>query len=117
MKRWLLAFLLLVLGFAAPMRAQAQDACVHDPTIASLRECVQHAAHEGHIDNEGIARSLIAKLDAAQSALDRGQPRVAVQLLEAFVSEVRSQSGAHILPEHADHLLLHAQEVLQALGA
>jgi hypothetical protein len=37
-------------------------------------------------------------------------------LLEAFVREVRAQAGKHILQEHAQHLLLHAQMVIQALG-
>jgi hypothetical protein len=118
MKLLLIALTLVVLGLIAPVpaRAQAMDDCPHEATIQSLRACVHHAAEHGHIDNQGVTRSLLAKLDASQAAVDRGQPEVAVNLLAAFVREVRAQAGKHILQEHAEHLLLHAQAVIQALG-
>jgi FIMAH domain-containing protein len=116
MKLLLVALTLLVLGLIAPVPARAQmDQCSHDATIQSLRTCVQHAAAEGHIDNQGVTRSLLAKLDAAEAAQGRGQPEVALNLLEAFVREVRAQSGKHILQEHAEHLLMHAQMVIRSL--
>ena len=111
---------LIVLGLAAPVaaRAQAMDDCPHapTPTIASLRMCIQHAAEHGHIGNRGIARSLLAKLDAAQAAFDRNQTAVAVKKLEAFVHELDAQTGKHIIAEHATHLRMHAQDVIAALG-
>jgi FIMAH domain-containing protein len=107
---------LIVLGLIAPIPAHAQiDHCSHDATIQSLRTCVLHAVAEGHIDNRGITSSLLAKLDAAQAALDRDHTEVAVNLLDAFVREVRAQSGKHIAQEHAEHLLMHAQLVIQLL--
>ena len=117
MKQWFVALMLLALGLAAPIPAQAQsmEACSHDPTISSLRDCVQHAAQVGHIDNSGVAYSLIIKLGTAQLALERGQSGAAINLLEAFVSQVRAQAGKHIHQEHANHMLMHAQEVIQAL--
>lgn len=107
-----------LLAFIAPGAALAQnhDACSHDPTIASLKTCVEHAANAGHIDNAGIAKSLLAKLDAAQKALDRGQPSVAVNNLNAFVQAVEAQSGKHIEASHAGHLITHAQNVITALN-
>jgi len=118
MRLLLIALTLLVLGLIAPIpaRAQAMDECPHEATIQSLRTCVQHAAEHGHINNQGVTRSLLAKLKAAQAAQDRGQSEVAVNLLEAFVREVRAQANKHILQEHAEHLLMHAQAVIQALG-
>ena len=109
---------LVVVGLVVPVPVQAQsmDDCPHAPTIQSLRACVQHAAEHGHIDNQGITRSLLAKLDAAQAALDRGQTAVAVSTLEAFVRELDAQAGRHIVAEHAAHLRMHAQEVIAALG-
>ena len=109
---------LVVFGLIAPAPARAQtvDDCAHNATIQSLRTCVQHAAEHGHIDNQGVTRSLLAKLNAAQTAQGRSQNAVAVDILEAFVREVRAQSGTHILQEHAEHLLMHAQTVIQALG-
>jgi hypothetical protein len=96
-------------------RAQATDECGPDLTIASLVACVEHAAQLGHIDNQGVTNSLLAKLDAAQAALDRGQTSVAINTLEAFIHEVQAQAGKHIVQEHAQHLVIHAQLVIQAL--
>jgi hypothetical protein len=105
-------FSLLTPGMA---RAQTTDDCVHDPTIVSLEVCVEHAASHGFIDNQGIENSLLAKLDAAQSAYDRGQNSVAINNLQAFINEVQAQTGKHIDQLHAQHLVMHAQLVIQAL--
>ncbi len=96
-------------------RAQANAVCVHEPTISSLRACVQHAADEGFIDNQGVTNSLLAKLDAAQAALDRGRTGAAINLLNAFIHEVQAQAGKHIKQEHAQDLVMHAHLVIQAL--
>jgi hypothetical protein len=118
MRFLLVTLALIALGLAAPVpaRAQEMDDCPHAPTIASLRTCVQHAADHGHIDNQGITRSLLAKLDAAQAALDREQAAVAIKGLEAFVRELDAQAGKHIGAEHAAHLRMHAQDVIAALS-
>ena len=105
-------FSLLTVGTA---RAQATDDCVHAPTITSLEACVEHAAQQGIIDNQGITNSLLAKLDAAQAALDRGQTSVAINNLQAFINEVQAQAGKHIEQLHAGHLVEHAQIVIQTL--
>jgi hypothetical protein len=95
--------------------AQVTDDCPMTPTIGALRACVQHASDMGHITNKGVARSLLAELKAAQSALDRGQPRVAIVLLRTFEREVSALSGKSIEPAHAAHMVEHAQLVIQAL--
>ena len=100
---------LLALGTA---HAQTSDECVHAPTISSLRTCVQLV---GFIDNQGVTNSLLAKLDAAQAALDRSQTGTAINLLNAFIHEVQAQAGKHIEQMHAEHLVMHAQIVIQAL--
>ena len=91
--------------------------CPHpmDATVAALHDCVQHAADMGMIDNPGVAHSLLSKVEAAQAALDRGQPAVAVNKLRAFIHEVQAQAGKHIDAEHADHMVMHAQMVIDAL--
>ena len=106
-------FLSLVLPAAAA--AQAAPECPMTPTIGALSECVQRAADMGHITNRAVARGLLAELKAAQTALDRGQPRVAILLLRAFVREVKALSGRFIEPVHAAHMVEHAQLVIQAL--
>jgi hypothetical protein len=107
--------LFLLLSFAAPVTAAAQNAC--PATIAGLRECVQHGVDTGHITNRGVANSLFAKIDAAQRAANRGQPQVAIAQLQAFIHEVNAQSGKLILAEHATHMMQHAQAVIAALSS
>lgn len=112
-----LTLVALTLVAVSPALAQ-EDGCSHDEaTIESLHQCVEHASTVGHIDKAGVARSLLAKLDSAQAALDRGQTKAAINKLEAFMQEVAAQSGKHIISEHADHLLEHAQHVIDALRA
>ena len=88
----------------------------HAPTIESLRMCVEHAFQMGHIDNHGIAASLLAKLDAAQRAADRAQPWVAVNLLEAFIQEAAAQAGEYVEAGNAMHMIMHAEMVIAALS-
>ena len=122
--------LLLVLGviamlslLAAPALAAGDMTCDHSGAtmnpmhaIASLHHCVMHAVDMGHITNAGVATSLMAKLDAAQAAFDKGQTDVAINLVNAFVNEVKAQSGKFIVADHADHLVMHAQMVIKTLG-
>src|SRR6266700_2491096 len=96
--------------------AQTTDECPLTPTIASLTTCVEHAASQGLITSQGVANSLLAELNAAQAALDRGQTSVAINELQAFIHEVQAQAGKHIDPMHAQHMVMHAQLVIQALG-
>ena len=62
--------------------------------------------HAFDITNVSVANSLMAKLDAAQAAFDRGQTDVAINLLNAFINEVNAQSGKSLyqLADHAPHL-------------
>ena len=117
--RLLLAILAVVLfALVAPLPASAQemDACPHTLTIESLRICVQHSADHGHIDNPGVVQSLIAKVNAAEAALDRGQEAIAINMLKAFVRELNAQSGKHIGAEHAAHLRMHAEHIIVSLS-
>jgi hypothetical protein len=82
-------------------RAQTTEECPLTPTIASLTNCVEHAAAEGLINNQGVTNSLLAKLDAAQVAQDSGQIKTAINLLGAFIHEVQAQAGKHIDQTHA----------------
>ena len=116
MIRYAVAVLLsLTRVLPATAAAQATDDCPMTPTIAALSACVQHAVDMGHITNKGVARSLLAELKTAQTALDRGQPRVAIAVLQVFVREVKTFSGPFIEPAHAAHMVEHAQLVIQAL--
>ena len=107
---------LLAVVAVVPASATEAHTCSHDMnTIESLHHCVNHALEMGHITNAGVANALLAKLNGAQAALDRGQPAVAVNKLNAFINQVQAQSGVHIDPMHAEHMIMHAQMVVAAL--
>lgn len=117
-KRWLLISFVVALSLLAvsPALAQEDMGCAHEvATIASLRECVVHAREMGHIDSDRVAQNLLKKLDKAQAYLDRGKVEKAIDKLEDFVEQVEEQSGRHIDPMHAEHLIEHAQMVIAAL--
>lgn len=109
----------LILVLAVPALAQSHDGhtCPHqNADLASLRTCVQHAADQGFIDNAGITQSLLAKLASAESAISRGQPQAAINVLEAFIAELEAQAGRHIQAEHARHLVAHARLIIETLA-
>lgn len=111
----IIAFAIFSLVGASPAQAQASDGCPLDTTVQSLHVCVQHAADQGFIDNQSVANSLLAKLGAAQNAVNRNQPDVAANQVQAFIQEVQAQAGKHIDQMHAEHMIAHAQAVIQAL--
>lgn len=110
-------FVLVVVSLLSVTPVLASEACPHpEPTIQALHACVTDAIAMGHIDNRGVANSLLAKLDSAQAALDRGQTQVAAANLHAFIQEVKAQTGKHIAAEHAEHMVMHAQAVIDNLS-
>ena len=53
--------LLLLIGCICPaLGADMECPGGMEPTIASLRECVEHATMMGHISSSGVAMSLLA---------------------------------------------------------
>lgn len=117
-KVFLTAAIAIVLSLAVvgPAAAQEMNMCPHAATIEALASCVEHAREQGPIDNQGVTRGLLAKLDAAAAALERDQPAVAVNILAAFVNQLEAQDGQHIVAPHAGHLQMHAQMVIDALS-
>jgi cell division FtsZ-interacting protein ZapD len=59
--------------------------------------------------------SLLKKLTNAQLSLYKGQTAVAINQMEAFISEVQAQSGKHITAEAANLLIADAQWVIAHL--
>lgn len=118
MKKLLGLMIVMLLVFAAmPVFAQETHECTHEgATISDLIHCFEHAVTMGHIDNNGVANGLFAKLAAAQAAQNRGQNRVAVNVLNALTHEVEAQAGVHIDLHSSHHMLAHIQSVIVALG-
>ena len=67
--------------------------------------------------NDGQKNSLIAKLNAASDALDRGNTNAASNQLEAFLNELQADmKTGKVTPGDASNLRLAANAVLGALG-
>lgn len=109
---YFILFVFIVMSF--PVYAGNGDhTCEHHAnTIDHLQMCVSH-----HVDHNGILRALQAKLNAAQKADDRDQTHVAINNLEAFINLVEAQSGKSIAVEHANHMIQHAEAVIDALSS
>lgn len=85
-------------------------------TIGKLETKIEELGLEGEIDNQGIVKSLIAKLNTVQKLVDKGRMDGAKKMLEkAFIQQVRNLSGIHITPEAADILIKSAEYILSHL--
>ena len=115
---FVLALVMLSLVGARPALADMEMQCTEDmTTVASLQMCVQHAYDQGFIYNKGVATSLLTQLDNAQAAVDAGQTGVAISILQTFIVQVESLAGVQIDPDHAQHMVHHAEMVIEALAA
>ena len=70
-------------------------------TLDSLVASVQHYLETGAISGEGIANSLLSKLDTAMARFVEGKTVPAMNALRAFINEVQAQTGKAITPEAA----------------
>jgi hypothetical protein len=112
-----LVLVVMSLLTVTPVVASDGEECPHhEATVPSLRACVVHAAEMGHIDNQGVTNGLLSKVDAAQGVSKRGQAQVAVANLKAFIHEAKAQAGKHIDAPHAIHMVMHANEIINALS-
>ena len=92
-------------------------AFVPDPvTFESTAEDIADGLAAELIANFGIANSLLAKLEAAAAAAERGQPATAIRILKAFAREVEAQAGKRLSPEIADVLLNDAAALIDSLA-
>jgi hypothetical protein len=84
-------------------------------TVDTLLASIKRFVAEGKIDNSGIQNSLVKKLQGVQDAVKKGQIVPAINKLQAFINEVRAQSGKHITTDAANQLIADAQWVIAHL--
>jgi len=78
-------------------------------TSDSIKADVRNALASGAISNAGLANSLLAELDAAAAARSRGQCATAAEIYQAFINELKAQSGIHVNQATANQLVGEAQ--------
>ncbi len=86
-------------------------------TLATLKATILHFFLDGKIDSAGVYNSLLAKLVQADKAYVKGNYALVRNVLNAFINEVRAQSGKHIMPDAAALLIADAQWVIDHLPA
>lgn len=84
-------------------------------TIKSLMTSVNRLYDEGKIDSRGLRNSLLAHLQAAQIAQNKGKTKAATIALRAFILQVQIQKGKHITADAATLLITDARWVIAHL--
>ncbi|TMD97473.1 MAG: hypothetical protein E6I72_06130 [Chloroflexi bacterium] len=81
------------------------------PTINpdTLKAAVQSALASGAITKSGVAKNLLAELNDAQAARNRGQCKTAGNVYQQFINDVTAQAGKSIAPATASQLVSEAQ--------
>jgi hypothetical protein len=83
-------------------------------TVDSTMAALNYFYSLGDI-KDGIYNGLLAKLEAAQAALARGQYGAAANNLNAFINQILAQKGKGITEDAADLLMADAQWVISTL--
>jgi hypothetical protein len=65
--------------------------------------------------SQGTRTSLVAKVDAAGSAISRQDSVASKNILSALLQEIRAQSGKHLTTEQAEGLTVIVQQILATL--
>lgn len=84
-------------------------------TIGELKTKVEGLGSKGQIDNQGIVKSLIAKLNVAQKLVDKGKIDETKIVLEDLILQVQELSGIHITPEATGILIKSAEHIISHL--
>lgn len=83
--------------------------------IDGLRTNIEELGSEGEVDNQGIVRSLIAKLNVARKLVERGKEGEALMVLEDFAMQVHELSEIHITTKAAEILIESADYIISHL--
>jgi len=108
------SFVLSATDVAGNFRSQTVTLTVI-ATIDSLIASVNVFAGQQKVDDSNVVKSLLAKLNDAKQAAQRGNKVAARNKLQEFIDLVRAQSGRHIMPDAAQILVADAQYVIGTL--
>ena len=84
-------------------------------TVDSLIASVNVFAGQKKIDDPAVVKRLLAILNDAKQAVQRGNRAAAIVKLQDFIVQVNAQSGRHITPDAAQILVADAQYVMRTL--
>lgn len=90
----------------------ASDNC--NPPIDGINALISTA--QGFSFEKGIEQSLLGKLNAAKSAIEKGKNKTAANILGSFINFVEAQKDKKIGATEADSLIDDAEALIQILG-
>ena len=105
-------------GVCVDMGAFESPHSTTETMLARLALFIMEEVDAGNIDTE-LERSLLAKVNAALAALDRGNPndaKVAMNDLKALINQVEAQVDKKITPEAAAEVIQQANAIMAALS-
>jgi len=79
--------------------------------IANMIINVQNLLNSGYI-NEGQANALLTKLYNAQKKLDKGQTKVAINILGAFINQLNAMKNSGSIPESRADAMIYATNAI-----
>jgi hypothetical protein len=81
-------------------------------TVQSMKTSVNRLYTERAINDASLRDSLLGKLNEAQTYLNKGNTKAAINTLNAFINSVKAQSGKHITKAFANLLIADATYVI-----
>jgi cytochrome c len=84
-------------------------------TVGSLITTVNAFVADGRINDSNTANGLLAKLNDARDAMDKGKNSVGANKLREFTDQVNGRAGRSIAPDAAQLLVTDAQYVIGTL--
>ena len=84
-------------------------------TVGSLITTVNVFSADGRINESNTANGLLAKLNDARDAIDKGKNSVGVNKLREFIDQVNGRAGRSIAADAAQLLVTDAQYVIGTL--
>ncbi len=91
------AFTVTVTGTAGSLSHSSPVSITVIVSSSGISAVVGQLLAAGCIDNAGSATAIAAKLSASQTAISAGNIKTAINILTAFINQVRAQSGKHVL--------------------
>ncbi|MBI4119477.1 MAG: C39 family peptidase [Parcubacteria group bacterium] len=90
---------------------------IKEVSPGTVRKDIEIAAQLKIIDNEGVANSLLQKLDAAEMNTQKNKLQTAQDILNALKQEVEAQKGKHIKEPFASVLLRDLNTLSRSLSS
>lgn len=87
---------------------------IKEVSFGSIKQDIEIAFKLGIIDNQGVANSLIQKLDAAETNAKKNKSQTAQNVLNALKQEIEAQRGKHINEEFVEVLLRDIDTLLRS---